>query len=123
MTAMIAALRADTALMAILEDRTDVREEQTGAQRIPALTYLIVDNDEMENTEGMLTRWGAWGATRAEAVEIERRLRAVLVADVPIMVEGVAIWSELQAARDVPDDDPASFHRSIDLVHEFAREE
>lgn len=122
-TAMIAALRADAQLMAILGDAKGIREDRTGALRVPALTYTLVDNDEDENTETLLSRWSAWGRTREEAAQIEGRLRAVLVDDYPEIIGGVAIWTELQAARDVPDQDPSSFHRSIDLAHTFARED
>lgn len=119
--AMLAALRADADLMADLVDRKRLRQEEAGALDLPALTYLVVDGEEAENVETMLTRWSVWGTSRDQTIRMERRFRAVLVADTPIVVGGVAIWSEIQAARDLAEPGSTT-RRSLDLHHEFARE-
>lgn len=115
MTAVIAALRADTALMTALEGARIEPLESGVARRVPDLRYTLIVDREQEVMNPILVQLDYWAADRAQAVTIESRIRAVLNARVRRTVGGIGMWTLYQDSRDGTDPQPGVVHRSLDF--------
>lgn len=121
--ALVAALRADTALQALLgaDYLKRIKRTSEGELKIPGVTYQVVSSPLEENTESMTVQWDEWGIGYAAIVAIEERLRALMHADGVITVGGIRLWARVLDARDHEDPEEKVAHRSIDIEYTFAK--
>lgn len=122
--ALLARLEADAALLALIGSVAAITQQEDGRElRVPSVEYLIVSDAEVETTERVLVQWDLFGRTTEAAVDLERRLRQLLTARMPVSVGGVAMWMLYQGSRTHADAGRGVKHRSFDVLYMPAGED
>lgn len=122
--AVVALLRADAARPAALE-RTAIHEARDAtAVTVPGLTWYMVSDIEEEVWNPILTQWDVFARDWAEMAVLEGWIRGLLHADLPQVIGGIRMWTQLVDARTLPvpeDMNPGLVHRQLDIRLTAAR--
>lgn len=117
--AVMAHLVADPELVNALGGEHIFRYSANREPQVPSLEYLRVSNAEGENTEEVLIQFDIWGKGAANAMAIERRVRA-LPSRQPKVIGGILMKCSYEDSRDHDDPDAGVAHHSVDLRFETA---
>ena len=109
--AVLARLRADSALLAALGGDRITRADSSAPQ-VPGVVYQVTSARRSENEETIFTRWDMRAATLEDLMAVEARLNANLDRQRPEMVEGLSMWPEFVDAWDVPETPAGTVHRT-----------
>lgn len=120
--AILARLETDSELIGILGGPHIYRSGSRRNARVPSVAYTNIATVPTERYESMLVQFDVFARSYAEAVSIEARLRAQLARDLPEKVGDVWMFLEWVAARDHPDPDEGTVHRSIDFRFQPVRD-
>lgn len=115
LAAVIAALRADSALMTALGGARIVPMESGVERKVPDLRYTLIFDREEEVMNPILVQFDYWAKDRAQAVVIESRLRTIVGARVRRTLGGVEMATLYEDSRDGTDPQPGVVHRSLDF--------
>lgn len=123
--AWLNAVEGDADLTAALGGAHVYEAESGRKARVPSVEYSLITNPEDENTEGLELQVDIFARGMAQAVTLERRIRAVAHHDMPLVIGGMAMWSRhLGDARTLPyPAEEGVVHRTLGFMLEFARQE
>lgn len=115
-SAVVAALKGDSALVAALGSASRIdRIEATATRVIPSVRYTVVSDVEEEVMNPIILQLDYWAADRAQAATIEQRIRAVLNRPTRRTFGGIDMETSFDGARDSSDPDAGVVHRQIDF--------
>lgn len=124
-TAFVAALEADAALIAALGGEFIFRAGANREPQIPSVEWDLVANTEEENLEPLLFQFDIWARGYAQFVTIAQRVRTVLRPDPgkgSTTLGGIPMLIEFVDGRSHPDPEPGVVHRSLDIRFQPAKQ-
>lgn len=123
--AAVSALGADSALVTALGGTAFVfRAAANRAPQIPSVEWRRITNTLAESTESVLLQFDMWARGYSALMIIESRVRTVLLGQARIVtLGGLAMWAEMDDARDHEDPEPGVAHSSLDIRFEPAKDE
>jgi hypothetical protein len=114
--AVVAALKADAALVTALGGASRIdRIEATATRVIPSVRYTVVSDVEEEVMNPIILQLDYWATNRTQAITIEERIRAVLNRYVRRTFGGIDMQTSFDGARDSNDPDVGVVHRQLDF--------
>lgn len=119
--AWIAHLKKDTQLTALLGGAHIYRAKSRASIRTPGIYYSVVSNRVDENTAPVVIQWDIWTEGAKQAADIELRLFQLMHSDLPIEVEDLRMWSQLNDAFDSDMDDEGIVRRIVEYQYRPAR--
>jgi len=120
--AIVAALSADDELLAILGGARIYPASASRKVEIPSIEYFMVADIERESLESVVIQIDYWARGRAQAAQIERRIRHLLHADTRRTLGGIEMATLYLDSRDHDHPEPGVVHRSLDFRFEPVRE-
>lgn len=92
--AILAEAEADTTLAGIYGDAIRLGGDTAPDQ--PALNIRLITDSVDELWEPMIVQWDQWTRSDTQLVQSERALRALFVHEVPVSIQGVYMWAQLE---------------------------
>lgn len=121
LAALVARLEGDAELVAALGGEPRIYPaEDPHAASVPSVWWQRVSEPDAENWEEPLIQW-SWLAREADAVTIERRLRALLYAEVAFEVGGVWLIATLEDVRSFPGEQTGTVEVQMDIRYVLER--
>lgn len=120
--AIVAGIAADSDIQSVFGASPAFTMAGDRDHAIPSLEYSIIPGGEHETFETAMIQLDFWVRSFSELVTVERALRALLHADLPITMGGVRLWSTFDGSQRLEGAREGTFTRSLDFRLEFLRE-
>lgn len=115
------ALNADTALTAVIGVDRIWPEGETRPVQFDSIEWSIISDFEEEVWNPILVQWDIrtlrtpYFSAHERAALVEARLRLKLHREVPYVLNGVYMSTELDDARTIGTAEPTQYHRQVDI--------
>ncbi len=122
--AVVAYLRDDAGRPAALDRKAIDSATDARPTTVPGLTWYMVADTEGEVWNPILSQWDFFARTWEEMAELEGWFRALVHANLPRVIGGIRMWTELVDARTLPvpkEMNPGLVHRQLDVRLTVAR--
>ena len=99
-------IEADAAMIALFGGGKPYIRKRSSVQAIevvPGIYWSIVSQIPGEHLWSALVDWDVWTKTYAQAVLISDRLAAIMHRTLPVTVNGVFLWSQLESVVEGPE--------------------
>lgn len=97
--AVIAEAEANVTLTGIYGDAIRLAGETAPDQ--PALNVRIITDSVGEIWEPIIAQWDQWTTSPTQLVQSERALRGLFVHELPVVIQGVYMWSQLEEGAEL----------------------
>jgi hypothetical protein len=106
----IAAAAAQNAVLASIYGETVRLAAPAQEHVVPALEYRIITDSESELWAPVLIQWDQWTETLDQLIASETALRKLFHQDLPVVIQGVWMWSEYTDGAELATPERAGFY-------------